>query len=562
MDVSDVGGTYDPYSKDAFYTVQTGRALSLPSNSLDADKPVTVTFNLPSTFTGKYMHQDSKYVYADTGAQTWKICHTGTNSTLGTIVINGTDGPIKLESKIAGRATLPGCKYDSLQAAIDDTVPGPTVLNDGNVVYIVSSDTNVAQKYMGVITIGGTYTGSCDITMTGLARKVLVLAEGQQAVKSTSANVDVQTSIGYSYIVELKNDTVTTAKGNITVASVTGGSARVSSNPATVGQTVTITLSPATGYTSSGVSVRMNDGTNAAVAVSGSGNTYTFTMPSGSVTVTPSFRQNQTNATVTVSSPSTGSAVTSAGNNQVRPGSVVTVTTYPGNGQRTMGLNISTNGGSATATRTGVNTFQFTVPANATNVVVTPRFDVNNNTVFSDVWSTEYYSNPVAWAVSSGITEGTGTYTFAPGNYCTRAQMVTFLWRAAGRPSVANISNPFTDVSPTLTPGDYYSAILWAVSKGITAGKTKTTFAPNEYVTRAQAVTFLHRFENQPAAGTRSQFYDVSSSAYYAKAVSWAANRAVPITTGKTTTAFAPNDYVTRAQAVTFLYRDRTNKLA
>lgn len=566
VDVSSTTG----YKPGAAYTVQPGRALSVASNSLDSNNPVKVKFAVTGTsFDTQYMHQDGKYVYQAT-AQEWSISHTGTNGTLGTIVINNIKGPIKLESGNSARnPSVPsgGWFYDTLQAAIDDTVPGRTVLNDANAGYNISSDTALAQGMMDVITIDGTYTGSCDITMTGLARRVLVVANGQQAVKSTSSNVSVQNSIGFSYIVELKQDTVTTVPGNITVTDVTGGTASVNVNPATVGQTVTITLRPNTGYTSNGVTVRTVATTGVAsvvVPVSGSGNSYTFTMPSGSVTVTPAFRQNQTqaNATVTVSSPSTGSAVTSALNNQVTPGSVVTVTTYPGAGQRTMGLSISTNGGSATAVRTGVNTFQFTVPTNATSVVVTPTFDVNNNTVFSDVWSKEYYSNPVAWAVSSGITDGTSTYTFSPSNYCTRAQMVTFLWRAAGRPSVANIRNPFVDVSPTLTPGDYYSAILWAVSKGITDGVDSTHFGPSQQVTRAQAVTFLYRFENKPAAGSNSGFYDVPSSQWYAKAVSWAANRSVPITTGVTPTTFVPGRAVTRAEAVTFLYRDRTNKLA
>lgn len=571
VDVSDITG----YDQNAAYTAQAGRALALTSDSSDQTKAVKVKFALPAAFNTQFMHQDGKYVYQATG-QEWSIVHTGANGTLGSIVINGTDGPIKMLSSIALRVpTVPTFKYDSLQAAIDDTVPGKTVLNEEGIGsdYEIKGDTNAGYvlgtgETLDTILIGGSYTGSCDITMTGLARKVAVKAEGQQNVKSTSANVDVQTTGGFLYLVELKQGTVVNPTANITVASVTGGTARVNVNPATVGSTVTITLTPATGYVSNGVSVRTDAANGVAstnVLVSGSGNTYTFTMPSGSVTVTPSFRlasQTQTETTVTVSSPSTGSAITSAIDNKAAPGSVVTVTTYPRAGQRTMGVSISTNGSGTTATRTGVNTFRFTVPANATSVVVTPTFDTDNNTVFSDVWSSEYYSNPVAWAVSNGVTDGTSTYTFSPNNYCTRAQMVTFLWRAAGKPPVANVRNPFTDVSPTLTPGDYYNAILWAVSEGITDGKTATRFAPNDIVTRGQAVTFLYRFENQPAAGTTSQFSDVPSSEYYAKPVSWAANRAVPITTGKTTTTFDPNAAVTRAQAVTFLYRDRTNKLA
>lgn len=530
------------------YLAQAGRSLGTLVSDLTGggtETGVELQFNLPGDFNYDYVQQDDTYVYrlSNSKPQKMTITRAGRNNTgLGTLVFNKIAPLMELATTDANG--VPETKYyNSLQAAVDDA-------KDGN-----------------TLTIYSAYTGSGVINVTGVARKFTIKTLGNTTITPANNNftVDVDAT-GHQYTVQLQKN-VTPTGGNITVTDVTGGTASVNVNPATVGQTVTITLRPNTGYTSNGVTVRTVATTGVAsvvVPVSGSGNSYTFTMPSGSVTVTPAFRQNQTqaNATVTVSSPSTGSAVTSALNNQVTPGSVVTVTTYPGAGQRTMGLSISTNGGSATAVRTGVNTFQFTVPTNATSVVVTPTFDVNNNTVFSDVWSKEYYSNPVAWAVSSGITDGTSTYTFSPSNYCTRAQMVTFLWRAAGRPSVANIRNPFVDVSPTLTPGDYYSAILWAVSKGITDGVDSTHFGPSQQVTRAQAVTFLYRFENKPAAGSNSGFYDVPSSQWYAKAVSWAANRSVPITTGVTPTTFVPGRAVTRAEAVTFLYRDRTNKLA
>ena len=405
------------------------------------------------------------------------------------------------------------------------------------------------------ITVEGSYKGSCDFTLTGYARKIVVKALGDLPIKCTSQNVDTQNPSGYTYTFQLKRDTAPTG-GNITIASATGGSASVSANPATAGQKVTVTLSAQAGYSPSGVSVK--DSSGKAVSVSGSGSSYSFTMPSGSVTVTPSFTKTQTatNPTVNVSNPirGSGTAVTTAGNSQVAPGTTVTVTTSPAAGQRTMGLSVT----GATANRTGANTFTFTVPSGYNTVTVTPQFDSNNGTLFSDVWSTEYFSPAVAWAVSRGITNGTSTYTFGSYNTCTREDMVTFLWRAAGSPTVSgSVRNPFWDVQ---AGSYYYNAVLWAVSKGITNGVSANQFGVGQYVTRGQAVTFLYRYEGSPAAGTNSGFYDVNSREYYAKAVAWA--NATGVTNGTSTTAFSPNNYCQRAQIVTFLYRNATGTRA
>ena len=358
---------------------------------------------------------------------------------------------------------------------------------------------------------------------------------------------------GHTYTVQLTKS-IAPAGQNIVVSSATGGSASVSANPAQVGSKVTVTLSAQAGYSPSGVSVK--DSSGKAVSVSGSGSSYSFTMPSGSVTVTPSFTKTQTttNPTVHVSGTTGGSAYTSAGNNQVAPGTTVTVTTTPGANQRTMGVSVT----GATAVRTGANTFQFTVPSGYNTVTVTPRFDANNGTLFQDVWSYEYYSNPVRWAVERGITNGTSTYTFGSENVCTREDMVTFLWRAAGSPTVSSsVRNPFWDVQ---AGSYYYNAVLWAVSKGITNGVSANQFGVGQYVTRGQAVTFLYRYEGSPAASTSSGFYDVNSREYYAKAVSWANGKGV--TNGTSATTFGPDEYCKRAQIVTFLYRDITGNRA
>ena len=170
---------------------------------------------------------------------------------------------------------------------------------------------------------------------------------------------------------------------------------------------------------------------------------------------------------------------------------------------------------------------------------------------FTDVPAGAYYADAVKWAVAEGITSGTSPTTFSPNNGCTRAQMVTFLWRAAGCPEPESDYGPFRDV-----PKDAYyrKAVLWAAGEGITSGTSATTFSPNATVTRAQTVTFLWRWEGEPEADQRSGFRDVPAGQYYSEAVSWAVEAG--ITNGTGTTTFSPGQTCTRAQIVTFLWRD------
>ena len=170
--------------------------------------------------------------------------------------------------------------------------------------------------------------------------------------------------------------------------------------------------------------------------------------------------------------------------------------------------------------------------------------------VFVDVATGSYYEDAVDWAVGNGITQGTDATHFSPDGICTRAQAVTFLWRAAGSPKPETRTMPFTDIP---AGSYYYDAVLWAVENGITKGTSDTTFSPNMTCTRAQIVAFLWRSEKSPAAGTANPFADVKSTAYYADAVLWAVKE--DITKGTTSTAFSPNTDCTRAQIVTFLWR-------
>ena len=168
---------------------------------------------------------------------------------------------------------------------------------------------------------------------------------------------------------------------------------------------------------------------------------------------------------------------------------------------------------------------------------------------FTDVPADAWYAGAVAWAVEQGITSGTSDTTFSPNVSCTRAQMVTFLWRASGSPKATGV-NPFIDVS---ADAYYYDAVLWAAEKGITSGTTATTFSPDTTLTRSQTVTFLWRANGSPVVSGGS-FGDVAADAYYANAVAWAVFEG--ITSGTGGNNFNPDADCTRAQIVTFMYRD------
>ena len=195
--------------------------------------------------------------------------------------------------------------------------------------------------------------------------------------------------------------------------------------------------------------------------------------------------------------------------------------------------------------------YTFTMPAS--KVTVAAMFKAEQSTgknPFTDVPAGSYYEDAVIWAVDKGITTGTSATTFNPNGICTRAQAVTFLWRAAGSPAAKSSAMPFADVK---AGSYYYDAVLWAVEQGITKGTSDTMFSPDATCTRAQIVTFLWRSQTSPAAGMANPFADVAADTYYIDAVLWAVKH--NITVGTTFSIFSPDEECTRAQIVTFLYR-------
>lgn len=233
---------------------------------------------------------------------------------------------------------------------------------------------------------------------------------------------------------------------------------------------------------------------------------------------------------------------------RARSGSRVTVTVTPDSGYKLGELVVTDRDGKKLElTDKGNGQYTFTMPSGKVEVAAEFVKEVEVSP-FADVATDAYYYDAVKWAVNKGITNGVSETLFGPDQACTRAQIVTFLWRAAGSPEPKSGSS-FADVA---ADAYYAKAVAWAVENGITKGTSETTFHPDETCTRAQGVTFLYRALGKLAAA-QAGFTDVAADSYYADAVNWAAENGV--TKGISETLFGPDGSCTRAQIVTFLYR-------
>lgn len=321
------------------------------------------------------------------------------------------------------------------------------------------------------------------------------------------------------------------------------------------GSTVSFTAEQQTGKKFSGwtaTGVTLDNATNAEIS---------FTMPGNDVTLTTNYRTSSSGSSSRPSYPITTPDKTENGSVTVTPksakrGSVVTITVTPDAGYVLDELTVTDKDGKELSlTKKSDTEYTFVMPAG--KVEITPSFvkqAEEPSRVFVDVKTGDYFYDAVLWAVEKGITNGTSAETFSPEDPCTRAQIVTFLWRAAGSP-VVNYAMDLSDVA-----GDAYyaEAVRWALSEGITTGTSDHTFSPDAVCTREQAVTFLWRAAGSPAVSGESAFEDVGADAYYARAVAWAAQNGV--TNGISQALFGTGSDCTRAQIVTFLYRAQQGK--
>ena len=419
-----------------------------------------------------------------------------------------------------------------------------------------------------VVTIsGGQFAGTkAAIIKSSTSNATIAISGGSfsQPVKKdyldSSLNAELKRASGetpYSYYTSMNDalaaakpgDTVTDLKATtelkvtLTMKYNDGATADITYNVAS-GTTITLpTPAHRSGYTFNGWydgSKFYAAGASYKVSATATLNASWSYISSGSSSYDPTY-------SVTVDKTENGAVTVSP--KSASKGDRVTVTVKPDSGYVLETLTVTDkNGNELTLKDKGDGKYTFTMPAGKVEVKATFMEDNSVLNFFYDVPNDAYFYEAVKWAVKSGVTNGLTDTMFGPYESCTRAQIVTFLWRAAGSPEPKTASS-FTDV-PVST---YYAkAVAWAVENGITNGMTETTFAPDATCTRGQSVTFLYRALKGTASGS-ANFTDVKSDAFYADAINWAV--ANNVTNGTSNTTFSPNADCTRAEIVTFLYR-------
>lgn len=455
------------YKPNAVWNAQAGRALDgilgdMETNNVTHASAPVLKLNNPNGGTdGLYMYQDDTYVYAAANNNKWTITHAGKTG-LGNIVMKSTPAPVTLKT---GDGTVVGY-YNTIQAAMDDAKNNYTIV------------------------VGGGFTGSKNVSITGEARTVNIDANGNNIVVASASGVVVQEKLnGHDYVVQLTKDVVPSGSVSISVTPSGNGTATASRSTAKPGEAITITAAPAAGLRVTSITAKTNTGAAVSVTSTGTANQYRLTVPQNatSVVVTPVFG-TATAANLTVNSSNYGIAV--ANTNQVYGGEQVTITTRPNTGYRATGVTVSTNSGTVTATRTAENTYTFTVPANATYVTVTPTFAADTGLPFADVPANDFYLDAVKFVYNNGLMNGITATTFGGSRTITRGQIVTILYRLSGSPTASSYSS-FQDVPA----GEYYApAITWAASNAIVNGRNSTTFAPNDAITRQELAAILYRY--------------------------------------------------------------------
>ena len=364
---------------------------------------------------------------------------------------------------------------------------------------------------------------------------------------ATEVTYDYQTKSGNTAAKYLMSCKLNVKGGTTPVTkyaiSVTGGIANLAK--AAEGSVVTLTAdAPAANMHFARWEVE--SGSEAVTFANATNSTTTFPMPAGEVKVKAVFEADEIMVPIQydVSVLNDGNGKAFASPAKAAADTAITLTATPNAGYHFKAWRVILGGVTITDNK-------FTMPAEDVEVQAVFEKDAPiSKHPFLDVPAGAYYEDAVVWAVVKGVTSGTNATTFDPNGTCTRAQAVTFLWRAAGSPTPKTKLMPFPDVPV----GSYYwNAVLWAIEQGITEGTSYLTFSPNDSCTRAQIVTFLWRAKGNPAVSGNAPFTDVAPDAYYAAAVTWAEKNG--ITGGIGHGLFGSNNTCTRAQIVTFLYR-------
>jgi len=586
--VAKVGGTYYKTLADAVAAAQDGDTITLLK-----DAELTSTLNLAKNITidgqGKYTIKAANSFTVGSDNKTYCVLYVSGEVTLKDVTVNGNEkcrvifcdkGKLTIDG-----ATITNGKDPNFIGGVYMTSSASFEMKSGSITGNKNAkgyQNDEYLQYSSDLWIGANANGALTAINGGTIGNVFVNANAWSASNpgsftmngGTVTNLYVEHDANYGATFKYNDGTiehlylskengngqsieVTPVKGviynggvkeqdlvTLTMKYNDGATADSTYNVAS-GTTITLPTPRRSGYTFNG----WYDGSKFYAA----GASYTV---SATVTLNASWSyissgSSSYDPTYSVSTPSkteNGSVTVSPKN--ASKGDTVTVTVKPDSGYVLETLTVTDkNGNELTLKDKGNGKYTFTMPAGKVEVKATFMEDNSMLNFFYDVPNNAYFYEAVKWAVKNGITTGVGNDLFAPEQPCTRAQIVTFLWRAAGSPEPKGAASGMSDV----VSGSYYEkAVAWAIENGITTGTTTTTFSPDVTCTRAQAVTFLARALKAKAASA-AEFSDVPTGSYFADAVAWAAANGV--TEGIGGGLFGSDNDCTRGQIVTFLYR-------
>ena len=399
-------------------------------------------------------------------------------------------------------------------------------------------------QYTGTSTDGTAYNSIEAPVKAGSYQVIYKVPDSNADYQGTSAAVAF--TIGKRTITVKADDKSMTVGGTLPEFTVSYGNLASGDSAETVFTTLATATTTADGKTTGSFEITVTTPTLTAEA----SNNYEVAAPEkGTLTVSQRSSSGGGSTTYPVNTPNeTENGTVTVSPKNASKGSTVTITVKPDSGYQLDDLTVTDkNGKELKLTDKGNGKYTFTMPASKVEINATFTKEVETSP-FSDVSTSAYYYEAVKWAQEKGITGGIGNGLFGPDQPCTRAQIVTFLWRAAGSPEPKTMSS-FSDVS---ADSYYAKAVAWAVENGITVGTSSTTFSPDDTCTRAQSVTFLFRALGK-LVDSKAKFSDVPTDSYYANAVAWAVENGV--TNGIGNNLFGPDNSCTRAQIVTFLFR-------
>ena len=585
--VAKVGGTYYKTLADAVAAAQDGDTITLLK-----DAELTSTLNLAKNITidgqGKYTIKAANSFTVGSDNKTYCVLYVSGEVTLKDVTVNGNEkcrvifcdkGKLTIDG-----ATITNGKAPNFIGGVYMTSSASFEMKSGSITGNKNAkgyQNDEYLQYSSDLWIGANANGALTAINGGTIGNVFVNANAWSASNpgsftmngGTVTNLYVEHDANYGATFKYNDGTiehlylskengngqsieVTPVKGviynggvkeqdlvTLTMKYNDGATADSTYNVAS-GTTITLPTPRRSGYTFNG----WYDGSKFYAA----GASYTV---SATVTLNASWSYISSGSsydpTYSVSTPSkTEHGTVTVSPKSASKGDTVTVTVKPDSGYVLETLTVTDkNGNELTLKDKGNGKYTFTMPAGKVEVKATFMEDNSMLNFFYDVPNNAYFYEAVKWAVENGITTGVGNNLFAPEQPCTRAQIVTFLWRAAGSPEPKGAASGMTDV----VSGSYYEkAVAWAIENGITTGTTTTTFSPDATCTRAQAVTFLARALKAKAASA-AEFSDVPTGSYFADAVAWAAANGV--TEGIGGGLFGSDNDCTRGQIVTFLYR-------